>query len=68
MIRLATIRFVDGGREVPVAINRRDEVFAVGWSVERSSEGVVRWKYSSGTLPHVRGPMNDAIADWPGCR
>jgi hypothetical protein len=53
------MRFMDGGSEVPVPMRLRVEV--------EGSEGEgVRWKYRRGTLPHVRGPMKDAMAFWPG--
>ena len=67
MMRLAIMRVVEEGREVPVATRRRE---ALGGDCigESGMEGVVRWKYRSGTLPHVSGPMKDTMADWPGCR
>lgn len=60
MMRLAMMRLVEGGRDVPVAIKRSEE----GWS----GESVSRVKKRRGTLPQVRGPMKDAMADWPGWR
>lgn len=71
MIRLAMIRFRDGGSEVPVAIRRREEEDSMGCTLEAGSpvvEDAVRSKNSTGTLPHVNGPMKEAIADRPGCK
>lgn len=62
MTRLAMMRFMLGGREVPVPISWRPEEEA------RSEDVLVRWKYSKGTLPQVSGPMKEAMAFWPGCR
>lgn len=69
MIRLAMTRLEDGGRDVPVPtrVRGRDEDAAFEGSEESSGcEGVVRWKKSAGTEPHVTGPMKDAMADPPG--
>ena len=60
MTRLAITRLREGGRLVPVAMSWRG-------GEESVVEGA-RWKYKTGTLPQVKGPIKEAIAERPGWR
>jgi hypothetical protein len=64
-MRLAMTLLVEGGSEVPVAMSLSVEAGLVG---EEGESACVREKKRRGTFPQVSGPMNDATADWPGCR